>query len=219
MAGLLDGSLRHVGLAVRKLREEGAGETEALLVNLESANAALAQMAELLHNWQAEKGGRGARGLFCQRVTLGEAVGRACALEEPLAEAMGVELSLEVDERVYGLPAGPIFTAAANALRNALEAVARGHGVAVNVSVVQDGTDVVLRVTDDGPGLDAAVVDDRGRLKFGSTTKEGHGHGIGLRLVREIAQSLGGTVTVNDREPTGVEVVVRCTIEALMRAE
>jgi len=71
----------------------------------------------------------------------------------------------------------------------------------VEVAVVSAGRRVVLRVADNGPGIDPAVV---GRLfeRFAHAPaadgRERSGFGLGLALVREVVEAHGGTVTGRD---------------------
>lgn len=67
-------------------------------------------------------------------------------------------------------------------------------------------SEVVLTVSDDGPGLDASQL-DRAFEPFVTFDSTASGSGIGLALVRELCGQLGGTVTATG-EP-GVTIVVR----------
>ena len=78
----------------------------------------------------------------------------------------------------------------------------------VEVAVVSAcGRRVVLRVADNGPGIDPAVV---GRLfeRFAHAPaadgRERSGFGLGLALVREVVEAHGGTVTGRDGPDGGV---------------
>ena len=87
-----------------------------------------------------------------------------------------------------------------NLLKNAIQ-----HNDAdvpeVTVSVEAGEESVVVRVADNGPG----VPDDRKEEVFGKGEKrlESEGAGLGLYLVRTLADSYGGDVWVEDREPDG----------------
>lgn len=92
------------------------------------------------------------------------------------------------------------------ALRRALtslvdNALGHGHeGGTVELRLVREGAKVVAAVADDGVGIDAETMATLfTRFSHGSehTTREGReSYGIGLALVREIAQAHGGEITV-----------------------
>jgi C4-dicarboxylate-specific signal transduction histidine kinase len=68
---------------------------------------------------------------------------------------------------------------------------------------------LVLSVADDGPGLAPGLVDEHHRPRLGMTTKP-EGHGLGLRLCHEIAQSLGGHLSLTSRQPRGTVLTLTC---------
>ena len=82
----------------------------------------------------------------------------------------------------------------------------------VELALYEDGSDVVLRVADNGPGIAAA---DRVRVfeRFwradGSRERSSGGSGLGLAIVSSIAAAHGGRVSVEDRMIGGTSVVVR----------
>lgn len=109
------------------------------------------------------------------------------------------EWVLDVDEHpvVIAGDAGRLHQVAANLLANA-----RTHtpeGTAITVSVVRDGTDAVLRVHDDGPGVDPAIRDElfeRFSRADRSRARQTGGTGLGLSIARAIVDAHGGTITV-----------------------
>ncbi len=74
------------------------------------------------------------------------------------------------------------------------------------VSVEREGADVVLRVSDNGPGIPAEMVENVLRPFY--TTKP-LGTGLGLPLVARIADAHGGTVSIDSRVGEGTTVCVR----------
>lgn len=82
-----------------------------------------------------------------------------------------------------------IEQACRNLLRNAREAA--GAGGSVSLTVWQDGFEVV----DDGPGLSDEV---RESLFTPFVTAKPRGTGLGLTVVRRVAEAHGGRVVVND---------------------
>ena len=76
----------------------------------------------------------------------------------------------------------------------------------VAVSVTDRGETVVVRVTDNGPG----VPEDQRETIFGEGEKglDSQGAGMGLYLVRTLVKGYGGEVWVEDGEPRGAAFVV-----------
>ena len=80
-----------------------------------------------------------------------------------------------------------------NLLHNALQAMSyRGR---LEVSVRAEGDDVLVAVTDDGPGIPEANL---GRIfePFFTTKAQGEGTGLGLSICREIVEKHGGRIGV-----------------------
>ncbi|WP_345803222.1 HAMP domain-containing sensor histidine kinase [Microbacterium sp. AZCO] len=109
------------------------------------------------------------------------------------------EWVLEVGEEpvVIAGDAGRLHQVAANLLANA-----RTHtpeGTTVTVSVGRDGHDAVLRVHDDGPGVDPAVKDElfeRFSRADRSRARKTGGTGLGLSIAKAIVDAHGGTISV-----------------------
>ena len=79
----------------------------------------------------------------------------------------------------------------------------------VTITVETDSETVRVRVADNGPGIpDARKEDIFGRGEKGMSSK---GTGIGLYLVRTLTEQYGGSVWVEDNEPTGAVFVVELT--------
>jgi two-component system phosphate regulon sensor histidine kinase PhoR len=130
---------------------------------------------------------------------LGEVVGRAVEVYRYRAEREGMEVTLHVSETLplTMIDSRAIELAVINLLDNALKYAKEGGRI--NVDVTASGRHVVLRVTDRGPGIDP---NDRERIfeRFvrgqHATLTRARGSGIGLALVKHIAESHGGSVHV-----------------------
>jgi signal transduction histidine kinase len=122
-------------------------------------------------------------------------------LGESAAEK-GVELRAELDEAIGAadLDRTMIYRALLNLATNAIQACTESEsGDAVTLISRAAPDQVVLVVEDNGVGMSAAV---RSQLfvRFYSTRASGGGTGLGLAVVKQIAEGHGGTVRV-DSEP------------------
>ncbi|MDW4905569.1 sensor histidine kinase [Streptomyces sp. ADMS] len=102
-----------------------------------------------------------------------------------------------------------LVTVVGNLVDNALDAVAGTPHARVEVELRAEGRTAVLRVRDTGPGI---PVEQR-ELIFteGWSTKKPPAHGkrgIGLPLVRRLAERQGGSARVEDAEGRGAEFTV-----------
>jgi len=133
----------------------------------------------------------------------------------PRALAAGLDLGLDdasaAEAWVRGHPT-LLREALANLLDNALQYA--GRGAEVTVRVQRAGDQVVLSVSDTGPGLPAHW-HDKVLERFVRATHEGGGCGLGLAIVKEIAERHGGRVEVGGQAPQGL--VVRLLLPAAPR--
>jgi signal transduction histidine kinase len=104
--------------------------------------------------------------------------------------------------RVWGDPAA-LSAAVHHLLRNAAQA---SPGGVLRISGAVDDRWVVVRLSDDGPGVAPAI---RSRVfdPFFTTRRVGEGLGLGLTLVHFVARSHGGAVFLDDTRPGGCFVV------------
>jgi signal transduction histidine kinase len=120
----------------------------------------------------------------------------------------GVDVQLHVDPDLPPVHGNAVLLewALENLVKNALDALA-GSGGIIEVRAEEDGQGgVVVRVCDDGPGVDPSV---RGRIfEAGVSTKRG-GWGVGLSLARRIVEEVhGGTLRLEGGE-SGARFAVR----------
>jgi len=97
----------------------------------------------------------------------------------------------------------------ANLLTNAR--VHTPAGVRVSASVTTDEGDAVLRVRDDGPGIDPAIADElfeRFARADGSRARQTGGTGLGLSIAKAIVTAHHGAITV-ESEPGATVFEVR----------
>lgn len=96
----------------------------------------------------------------------------------------------------------------ANLLTNAIKFTPPGGHIHLDVGPVNDGTQALLTVSDDGPGIAPA---DRPhvleRFYRAEPTRHVAGSGIGLAVVHQLVHAHGGTITIDDTA-TGATLVV-----------
>jgi signal transduction histidine kinase len=122
------------------------------------------------------------------------------------------ETSLTVDAdlaptRLIGDPGG-----LSRVLRNLLENAARHAAARVELRVHPEGSNAVLTVGDDGPGIpkaDRARVFDRFVRLDSDRARTGGGTGLGLAIVSEVVAAHKGNVTVGDRPGGGTLMTVQ----------
>lgn len=189
---------------------DGCAQGEAIRVAIEEADRLLATFNALLRIAEAEAGAGGRSG---ERLDLGEIVGAAVELYEPLAEESGI--ALRFDSMPGTIIEGDrhlLSQAVANLLDNALKY--GGGGGEITVTVGRRGAGALIEVADSGPGIPAAdresVFDRFVRLEPSRSTP---GNGLGLSLVRAVARRHGGSVTLADAHPGCERPGLRVQIE------
>ncbi|MFG2141723.1 ATP-binding protein [Streptomyces sp. NPDC048650] len=143
-------------------------------------------------------------------------------IHDPLLAALLVGKATVATERGASLSLSPqtdlpdrlvdphcLVTVLGNLVDNALDATVGKRDARVEVELRADGRTAVVQVCDNGPG----VPEGRRAEIFteGWTTKEAPSHGgrgIGLALVRRLAERYGGSVTVGDRDGGGAVFTV-----------
>jgi signal transduction histidine kinase len=123
-------------------------------------------------------------------------------------------LAFEYGASVHADVAGPLMaTIDAGRVRQALSALvdnALRHtrkGVAITLATQLEGEVVHIRVDDDGPGIPESESQDLfGRFRRGAT--RGEGSGLGLTVVRALAQAHGGTASLRTSTSGGVSAVL-----------
>ncbi len=96
------------------------------------------------------------------------------------------------------------------AVRNVVENALRHARQRVDVTVLEEEDDVVLEVTDDGPGFPAEWLEHGvGRFAAGDSPQAHGGAGLGLAIVDAIIGSHGGTVEIGSGPDGGADVRLR----------
>jgi two-component system sensor histidine kinase PhoQ len=119
-------------------------------------------------------------------------------------------IDVSVDERVrFRGDSGDFLELAGNLLDNACKWCKSRVSVEISIAKESDSqaTGMTLTVADDGPGIPESAAD--ALLKRGTRLDESTpGHGIGLAIVKDIAESYGGTLSMRRSVLGGAEFTV-----------
>lgn len=173
----------------------------------ESATRSAHLVNQLLTLARAEPESAAAQGRA--RVELLKLAGEVTAEWVPKARQAGIDLGFEDGDGSPLVVSGNALLlreAIANLIDNAVRYAGRGASVTVRARAL--GPDAQIEVEDDGPGIAPA---DRERVfeRFARATMQGDGCGLGLPIVREIAQRHGGQVSLEGAAPKGLRVLLR----------
>ncbi|MFF7241635.1 ATP-binding protein [Streptomyces collinus] len=125
------------------------------------------------------------------------------------ANERGVELVVSPDSRLDDgllpaeLSARDLVTVLGNLIDNAVDAAQGSAGARVTVTAYASGSELVLRVSDTGPGVDPAHADLVFQRGFSTKPAGPGGRGLGLALVRQAVTRLDGTLTVAESAADG----------------
>jgi two-component system, cell cycle sensor histidine kinase PleC len=175
----------------------------------DSATHALAVITAMLNAPQpAPTGaaGRNGHGAF----DLTDLAAKTVSQLQPLAAQRSLTLSLEADDNLMPVRADAtaIRQILLNLLTNALKFTSAGGDVRVVTGYLDDGGEFVV-VRDTGDGMSQEVISDA--FQDGPETLEtrpGGGRGIGLRLVRRLAEANGCAFEIDSAEGQGTVVLV-----------
>jgi two-component system sensor histidine kinase KdpD len=152
-------------------------------------------------------------------------VTRPAALDEVVPRAVSsvpaesVQLDVPESLPLLTTDAGLLERALANIVENAVRYSPAGVPVTVSAAVVR--SEVEIRVTDRGPGVNEA---DKGSMfrpfqrlgdgGSGSGAGAGGSVGLGLAVARGFVEALGGTLTADDTPGGGLTMVLRLPLSA-----
>jgi signal transduction histidine kinase len=142
-----------------------------------------------------------------RQLLLNEELPRWLGVLQPYAHRAGAELTWELEPGCVVRGSSSLLAQiVTNLVTNAIQA--QPDGGRVDVEVRASGDEVELVVADRGQGIPAEI---RGRVfePFFTTKPEGVGTGLGLSVVREIVDDMGGAVEIESEPGSGTRVLVR----------
>jgi len=130
---------------------------------------------------------------------LGAVLRRVTALLEPQLRRARVAIALAVPADLPEVAASPhaLQQVLVNLIQNAAQAMPSGGTAKVDAR--HDGASLIVRVSDEGPGVDAA---DRARIfePFFTTKEAGAGTGLGLAVCKRLVSAWHGSIELEDSE-------------------
>jgi len=142
-------------------------------------------------------------------------------LEGPLAEA-GARLDIDAPGDAVLVPGSAlrIEQVLSNLFANAIDATRDGDGtpvIQVSLGIDFESDEAVLRVRDNGPGLDAEALEHLFDPFF-TTKPVGQGVGLGLAIAYGIVQEMGGRLRVRNVDDGGALFSLRLPMHGLRQA-
>jgi signal transduction histidine kinase len=155
-----------------------------------------------------------------RELRFGEIVHSALETISDRVERAGVDLRVDVDEAgtLTGDPE-KLRRVVINLVGNAIDALvgARGAAPRIDVSAGENlaGTEVWLRVRDNGPGIEKARLD---QIWTPFHTSKVNGTGLGLPITRKVVETHGGSIEVESQPGAGTEFRVVLPKHGLARS-
>ena len=198
-------------IEVAELAREGAGadaneEQRALLETVKGQTERLTRLSEDLLLLTAPP-----TELLLEPVSPAEIVGVAIAELEPLAARAGVSLAADEHGDCEAVASADLlYRCVLNLIDNAVKHT--GENASVTVGSGCEGERVWIRVRDDGPGIPAGDLEhvfERFYRVDRSRARGRGGSGLGLAIVRELMDSMGGSVEAESDPGEGAAFTLR----------
>ncbi|MEU3331628.1 ATP-binding protein [Glutamicibacter creatinolyticus] len=141
------------------------------------------------------------------------------------AHEMGIELRISPDSMLYAPVASAhdaqdVTAVLGNMLDNAFTASLGAEGPRwVEVDLLSEGSTLHLAVADSGAGITTAQDIFNPAVTTGSQLGAGHGHGVGLPLIRRLARARGGDVWVADQGGEHGGAVIAARLPSVLSEE
>ncbi len=194
----LRGPLTRLGNQLELLAAEAEPSREGLTMCAEQAEGLLATFNALLRISRVESGAY--RSAFAE-LDLSGIVSDICELYHAAAEDERITFSSEIEPSIAVFGDRELLAQAlTNLLDNAIKYTPQGGSIVVRL--IQEADSACLEVADNGPGVPAK---DRERVfeRFArlDQSRSLPGNGLGLALVKAVAEQHGGTLEVADNSP------------------
>ncbi len=136
------------------------------------------------------------------------------AIREAVSREQVAGVSISMSIAGQGLVAMADYEFLVRAISNLVRNAIRYAGTAgpLTVSAERDGSDIVLKVADEGPGLPSEELERIFRPFYrldSSRNRSSGGAGLGLAIVKSCVEACRGRVQCRNRLPSGLEVEIR----------
>ncbi len=189
--------------AIDELAEQSKGELHEKIVTMRHCHDRLHNLSEAMRH--LVRGRTLAAKGRCDAISVARTL---ITVMQRFAQVRGATIFVEAPKEQLEVPlrAFALEQALLNLVLNALTAVEMSERREIHVSLASEDGDVRVRVIDTGPGLER----DRARALFDAPRSDrDDGTGIGLQVVRQIAESGGGSVSAFAGEAGGLVVEMR----------
>ncbi len=157
-----------------------------------------------------ESATKGALRLQRQQGAMAPLVEKVMALRRPQANARGTRLITGVlADRIVPMDSALMKRSIENLVINAMQAVPE-RGGEVKVSVIEEASDLLLLVDDNGPGVDPELAD---QIFEADVTSKSKGTGLGLALVKGVVEAHDGTIQCVTSPMGGARFEIRIPLD------
>jgi PAS domain S-box-containing protein len=139
-----------------------------------------------------------------------ELISRSLEYCDYLLTERGVSVQLDLSDSLQPMlgVAGQLQQVLVNLITNACHAMPEGAGrLRFSTAPSEDGSDVQIRVTDNGSGISPNHL-ERIFEPFFTTKGEGHGTGLGLSIVRNIVELHNGRIEIESQLGSGTTFIL-----------
>jgi two-component system C4-dicarboxylate transport sensor histidine kinase DctB len=177
--------------AVQLLAKGRQGDVGWNLEQIRELTERMGQLAMQLKIFARKSSGR------LNLVPLHGVIDGAMEVMSPIISKSGVQLKIDMPSDLEGVRANAVLLqqVLVNLLSNSLQAVADQEEKRMEISVSREEDKVLLKVQDNGPGIDPALV-RRIFEPFYTTKDPGKGLGLGLTISARIMEDMGGKIRV-----------------------
>jgi len=200
--------LHSLGLLIDELSLLGPAEEALRAELLSSARANADRVRERLLSLKVVADGARPQ---ASSIALDAEVAQVVGEMEPLARRQRIRLSADRSEPVRVQGDGIFLRIILeNLVRNAIDAVSDRDG-RVDVQVLKERGNAVVRVRDDGPGIAAEMA---ATLFEPLSSHKAQGLGLGLSIARALARSMGGDLSLSEEPAWSTSFLLSFPLEA-----